>query len=110
MIFAYKLVQNKETGTFHIIKAPVNNFNNVIERNSELVYEHNPNKVNKFNLLDFSYNIHFFYYTQEINFNIFQWGNIQTIRIAAAILANEGYNVCGNCVRELYKNNYVDLD
>jgi len=67
MIFAYKLVQNKETGTFHIIKAPVNNFNNVIERNSELFYEHNPNKVNKFNLLDFSYNMRPFIIPCQLN-------------------------------------------
>ena len=100
----YKLVNNKETGTFHIIKAPVNNFNQIIERNADLIYEHNPEKVNKFNLLDFNY------YIPELNFNVLYYGNIEIIREAAAILANKNYNICGNCVKELYKNNYPDLD
>ncbi len=31
------------------------------------------------------------------------------IRIKAAEKQNEGINVCGNCVRELYKNDYPDM-
>jgi len=104
MIFTYKLVKNNETGTFHIIKAPVNNWNQVIERNAELVYKHKPNILNKYNLNDINF------YLQEINFNIFNWERIETIRLASAILANKGYNVCGNCVRELYKNEGEDID
>ena len=100
----YKLVKNKETGTFHIIKAPVNNFNQIIERSANLIYGHSPEKVNEFNLLDFNY------YIQELGFNVLNYGNIEIIREATAILANKGYNICGNCVKELYKNNYPDMN
>jgi len=98
----YKLVQNEETNTFHIIKTPLNQNNFPIERMSKLVFDHA--NVDLYKLRDFNF------YIPTLNFNLLKWGDIQTIRIAAAILANEGYNVCGNCVRELYKNNYVDLD
>jgi len=36
--------------------------------------------------------------------------NENNIRCAAAILMNRGFNVCGNCVRELYKNEGEDID
>jgi len=36
--------------------------------------------------------------------------NENNIRCAAASYMNRGFNVCGNCVRELYKNEGEDID
>ena len=96
--FEYKLVENRETDTFHIIKI------SLIERNIELIYKHKSKRVNESMLFDFNYDI------KELDFNILDWGDIETIRLASAKLVSSGFNVCGNCVRELYKNDYPDFD
>jgi hypothetical protein len=99
--FAYKLVQHQNTKTFHIIKAPV--FNNEVNINAiQLNFNHKT--IDRNNLVSVNY------FIPQLNFNIFNWENINIIREAAAILANQGYNVCANCVRELYKNDYPDLE
>lgn len=42
--------------------------------------------------------------------NYIYWTQITDARFTAAQLANRGNNVCGNCVRELYKNEGEDID
>jgi hypothetical protein len=104
MNFNYKLVQNEKTNTLHIVKAPI--LHNSINYNAiELIYKHNKEKVNSIDLRDFNF------YIQELNFYTYNnWMDINTIRLASAIIANSKHNVCANCVKELYINQYPDMD
>ena len=90
----YAFAKNIETRTIHIVKYP-----------GLLIYKHktfNEGSLSKF----IPYHPDISGVLENNNF----WGNIKAARLMAAYLANIGKNVCGNCVRELYKNNYPDLD
>jgi len=95
----YAFVENKKTRTIHILKTEKDPFGNISQIKIDLVFDHKSFSKND---LD-NYLIPYSYY------NI-KWENIYEARLAATNLANQGFNVCGNCVRELYKNDYEDLD
>lgn len=90
----YAFAENKETRTIHIIKHP-----------GLLIYKHKT--FDEENLSKF---IPYHPDIPGVIDNNTNWGNIKAARIMATYLANQDYNVCGNCVRELYKNDYPDLN
>ena len=90
----YAFTKNIETRTIHIIKYP-----------GILIYKHNT--FNEENLSKF---IPYHPDIPGILKNNKFWGDIKAARSMATYLANEGHNVCANCVRELYKNDYPDLE
>jgi len=90
----YAFAENKKTGTIHILSKP-----------GLLVYKHKT--FDERNLSKFiPYHPDIPGVLENNNF----WGNIKAAKLMAAYLTNIGKNVCGNCVRELYKNNYPDMD
>ncbi|AZV46882.1 hypothetical protein C3L23_06220 [Nautilia sp. PV-1] len=90
----YAFAKNNETETVHILKHP-----------GLLIYKHKT--FDEGNLSKFiPYHPDIPGVLENNNF----WGNIEATRLMAAYLANIGENVCGNCVRELYKNEYPDMD
>ena len=96
----YAFIENKKTGTIHILKTEQDPHGRILETKARLVFDHT-----SFNIDDLSNElIPYPYYPNFI------WGNIFNARLVATNLANQGFNVCGNCVKELYKNNYPDLD
>jgi len=99
----YAFVENKKTGTIHILKTKQNPNGDISLIKINLVYNHK-----SFDKDDLSNEFIFYPFPYPNNGII--WNNIFAAREAAKFFANQGFNVCGNCVRELYKNNYPDLD
>ena len=96
----YAFVENKTTGTIHILKTEMDPNGYISQIKIDLVFDHksfNKNDLDN-NLIPYPYS------------NFIIWGNISDAREAAKNFANQGHNVCGNCVRELYKNEYPDMD
>ena len=96
----YAFIKNIKTKTIHILKTEREPNGYISQIKIDLVFDHKSFSKNDLdnNLITYPYN------------NYITWINISDAREAAKFFANQGYNVCGNCVRELYKNNYPDMD
>jgi hypothetical protein len=99
----YAFVENKKTNTIHILKTTQNVYGQIQEFKAKLIFDHK-----SFNIDDLENRL----ITQsQDNFGTpIYWTSIKNARLTATHLANMNYNVCANCVRELYKNDYPDLD
>jgi hypothetical protein len=100
----YAFIENKKTGTIHILKTEQNPNGRILEAKARLVFNHKSFNIDDLSdeLIPYSNYISMFY--------LVVWDNISNARKLAEIMANQGYNICANCVRELYKNNYQDID
>jgi len=96
----YAFAENKKTGTIHILKANQNLQG--ITSGKELVFNHK-----SFNFTDLKETPIIQGIDDEGNY--IYWTQMVDARITAAQLANRDYNICGNCVRELYKNDNLDM-
>jgi len=97
----YAFAENKKTGTIHILKANQNLQGRISGK--RVVFNHK-----SFNMEDLK-NFLIIQDVDDLGNRIF-WAPITDARLTAAQLANRDYNVCGNCVRELYKNEYPDMN
>ena len=96
----YAFIENKKTKTIHILKTEMDPKGYISQIKIDLVFDHK-----SFSKNDLDNNPITYLYSNSVI-----WGNISNAREVAKNFANYGYNICGNCVRELYKNNYPDMD